>query len=130
MQLQTVTGDIDALCVAGLFAASASAVHVSDKDPTDVKADPKPAETSQSRAVDPNQKEEMIEAKDTSRQGTNAKTDAAFMKADKDSDGTLDRREVKRMLHVARNFDAIDDDNDGTVTLHEVQSHMAAHPGK
>ena len=33
---------------------------------------------------------------------------AAFKKADKDSDGTLDKEEAKAMPHVAKNFDAIE----------------------
>jgi Ca2+-binding EF-hand superfamily protein len=114
---------IISLLVAGLFAGTATAALAAD----DVKADPKPAETSQSRAADPNQKEEM---NDSNKQSMHDKGDAAFKKADKDNDGTLDRKEAKKMPHVAKNFDAIDTDKDGTVSLDEVHTYMAAHPSK
>ena len=55
---------------------------------------------------------------------------AAFKKADKDNDGTLDKKEAKSMPRVAKNFDAIDTDHDGTVSMDEVHSYMAAHPRK
>ena len=54
------------------------------------------------------------------------KGDAAFKKADKDHDGTLDQQEAKAMPHVAKNFDAIDADKDGTVSLDEVHTFMKA----
>jgi Ca2+-binding EF-hand superfamily protein len=50
----------------------------------------------------------------------------AFLKADKDNDGTLDREEAKAMPNVAKNFDAIDVDKDGTVSLDEVHTFMKA----
>jgi len=56
-----------------------------------------------------------------------AKMEAAFKKADKDNDGTLDKEEAKAMPHVAKNFDAIDADKDGTVSLEEIQNFMKAH---
>ena len=42
------------------------------------------------------------------------------------SDGTLDRKEAKAMPRVAKNFDAIDTDKDGTVSLEEVHTFMKA----
>jgi hypothetical protein len=54
------------------------------------------------------------------------KGDAAFKKADKDHDGTLDRKEAKAMKNVAKHFDAIDTDKDGTVSLDEVHTYMKA----
>ena len=51
---------------------------------------------------------------------------AAFKKADKDNDGTLDRNEAKAMPRVSKNFDAIDVDKDGTVSLEEVHTFMKA----
>jgi Ca2+-binding EF-hand superfamily protein len=113
---------IISLLVAGLFAGTAT-VALAD----DVKADPKKAETSQSRAADPNQKEELSAA---NKQSMHDKGEAAFKKADKDNDGTLDRKEAKKMPNVAKNFDAIDTDHDGTVSLEEVHTYMAAHPSK
>jgi Ca2+-binding EF-hand superfamily protein len=50
--------------------------------------------------------------------------DAAFKKADKDNDGTLDKDEAKAMPRVSRNFDAIDTDKDGTVSMDEIKAAM------
>jgi len=57
------------------------------------------------------------------------KLEAAFKKADKDNDGTLDKEEAKAMPRVAKNFDAIDTDKDGTVSMDEIKAGMkqAAH---
>lgn len=49
-----------------------------------------------------------------------------FKKADKDNDGTLTKEEAKAMPHVYKNFDAIDTDKDGTVSLEEVHNFMKA----
>ncbi|HMJ50016.1 MAG TPA: EF-hand domain-containing protein [Burkholderiales bacterium] len=49
-----------------------------------------------------------------------------FMKADKDHDGTLTKEEAKAMPHVYQNFDAIDVDKDGTVSLEEIHNYMKA----
>ena len=116
---------IISLLVAGLFAGTATAALAAD----DVKSDAKPAETSQSRAADTNQKEEMNDTKnsaknDASRQNMHDKGAAAFAKADKDNDGTLDRKEARKMPHVHKNFDAIDTDKDGTVSLDEIHTYM------
>jgi Ca2+-binding EF-hand superfamily protein len=107
---------IISLLVAGLFACAATAVWAAEEN---VKVNPKPVESSQSRAADPNDLQSMHE------KGT-----AAFKKADKDNDGTLDRKEAKKMPRVAKNFDAIDTDHDGTVSLDEVHTYMTAHPSK
>ena len=106
---------IIALLVAGLFAGTAT-VALAD----DVKTDPKAAETPDSRGQDLN---------DTTTppgKSKHDKGDAAFKKADKDNDGTLDRKEAKAMPHVAKHFDAIDTDKDGTVSLEEVHTYMKA----
>jgi Ca2+-binding EF-hand superfamily protein len=58
------------------------------------------------------------------------KAAAAFKKADKDGDGTLDRDEAKAMKKVAKHFDEIDADKDGTVTLDEIHTYMKAHKKK
>ena len=55
------------------------------------------------------------------------KLEAAFKSADKDGDGTLDKEEAKAMPQVAKNFDALDTDKDGTVSMAEV---MAGAKGK
>lgn len=53
-----------------------------------------------------------------------ARLEAAFKKADKDNDGTLTRDESKSMPRVAKNFDAIDAAQDGTVSLDEIHASM------
>jgi len=105
---------IISILVAGLCAGAATAVLAADED---VKTSPKPAETSQSRASDQNSHESMHE-----------KGAADFKRADKDHDGTLDRKEAKKMPRVAKNFDAIDTDNEGTVSLMEIHAYMKDHP--
>ena len=54
------------------------------------------------------------------------KFEAAFKAADKDADGTLDKEEAKAMPRVAKNFDAIDADKSGTVSMEEVVAGMKA----
>jgi Ca2+-binding EF-hand superfamily protein len=49
-----------------------------------------------------------------------------FNKADKNNDGKLTKEEAKAMPHVYKNFDAIDADKDGTVTLEEIHNFMKA----
>ncbi len=49
---------------------------------------------------------------------------AQFKAADKDNDGSLTREEAKELPRVAKNFDAIDADKNGTVTLAEIQATM------
>lgn len=51
----------------------------------------------------------------------------AFDAADKDHDGTLDRKEAKKLKKVYKNFDAIDIDKDGTVDRDEVHNFMSGH---
>lgn len=53
-----------------------------------------------------------------------ARLEAAFKKADTDNDGTLTKAEAKTMPRVAKNFDAIDADKDGTVSLDEIRASM------
>ncbi|HKB81847.1 MAG TPA: EF-hand domain-containing protein [Burkholderiales bacterium] len=53
-----------------------------------------------------------------------SKLEAAFKKADTDNDGTLTKGEAKAMPRVAKNFDAIDADKDGTVSLDEIRTSM------
>lgn len=54
----------------------------------------------------------------------------AFMGADKDHDGTLDREEAKKLPHVSQNFDAIDTDKNGTVSREEIHQYMKDHSSK
>ena len=51
---------------------------------------------------------------------------ANFAAADKNGDGVLDRDEAKAMPRVAKNFDAIDVDKDGTVSAKEIHTYMKA----
>ena len=53
-----------------------------------------------------------------------AKLEAAFKKADTDNDGTLTKDAAKSMPRVAKHFDAIDGDKDGTVSLDEIRASM------
>lgn len=53
-----------------------------------------------------------------------------FEAADKDKDGTLDRKEAKKLPRVSKNFDAIDTDRDGTIDRDEVHHFMREHKGK
>ncbi|MEO8166400.1 MAG: hypothetical protein ABI619_13495 [Betaproteobacteria bacterium] len=123
---------IISLLVAGLFAGTAAMAADHDKmdndknmDPnrSDVTTDPNGVETSQSRSADPNKREAMNDA-DTS------KYESEFKKADKDNDGTLDRKEARKLSNknVAKNFDTIDTDKNGTLSWDEVNTYMAAHP--
>jgi len=132
---------IISLLVAGLFVGTATIVFAADNTAdTDVKATPKQAETSQSRSSDPNTRDAMNDTSKDAKQDKNTsdksmqdqdKTAAAFKKADKDNDGTLDRKEAKKFnKNAAKNFDAIDTDKDGTISMDEVNTYMAAHPGK
>ena len=105
---------IISILVAGLCAGAATAVLAANED---VKTNPQPAESSKSRAADPNNQQSMHD-----------KGAAAFKRADKDHDGTLDRKEARKMPRVAKNFDAIDTDHDGTVSLLEVHTYMKDHP--
>lgn len=127
------------LLVAGLFAGTAmTALAADDNNNTDVKSTPKQVETSQSRSSDPNTRDA---ANDTSKDAKQDKTTAAdkdhdktaadFRQADKDNDGTLDRKEARKMhSNVDKNFNAIDADKDGTISMEELDTYMAAHPGE
>jgi Ca2+-binding EF-hand superfamily protein len=72
----------------------------------------------------------LDEIKASAKQGGKSmhdKGEHAFKKADKDNDGTLDKEEAKGMPRVAKNFDAIDTDKDGTVSMEEIHTFMKAH---
>src|SRR4051794_12646725 len=66
----------------------------------------------------------LVVAPCVARAEQHGKVEAAFKKADKDNDGTLDKNEAKAMPRVAKNFDAIDADKDGTVSLDEIKAAM------
>jgi hypothetical protein len=117
------------LLVVGLCAGTATAALAQNVD--------KPGDTSQGMVTDqksgtttPGKDYQGGMTKDG--QPTNLKSGKhdngadAFKKADKDSDGTLDKEEAKAMPRVAKNFDAIDADKDGTVSLEEVHTYMKA----
>jgi type IV secretory pathway VirB6-like protein len=48
-----------------------------------------------------------------------------FAKADTDKDGTLTKKEAKKLRHVSEHFDEIDADKDGTVDRDEIHAYMA-----
>lgn len=50
-----------------------------------------------------------------------------FAAADKNKDGTLDRKEARKLPRVYKNFDAIDVDKDGTLDRDEVHDFMSGH---
>ncbi len=60
------------------------------------------------------------------KQAMHDKAAAAFKNADKDGDGTLDKEEAKAMPRVEKNFDAIDADKDGKVSMQEIHAFMKA----
>ena len=120
---------IISLLVAGLFAGTATAALAQNVTPEEQSG-----RTSQSK--DTVQKE-MTNPMDHDKAmkhdkgtgpgaGKHDKGHDAFKKADKDNDGTLDRKEAKAMPRVAKNFDAIDVDKDGTVSLDEIHTYMKA----
>ena len=114
---------IISLLVAGLFAGTATAPLAQN-----VTADPKAGETSPSTATPQKEMTNPSMDRHSAMPGKSMhdKGDAAFKKADKDNDGTLDKAEAKAMPRVAKNFDAIDGDKDGTVSLDEVHAYMKA----
>ena len=54
-----------------------------------------------------------------------ANVDKRFAEADKDSDGKLTRAEAEAMPRVAKNFDKLDADKQGFVTLAQIKDAMA-----
>jgi hypothetical protein len=64
----------------------------------------------------------LITAPGTALAEQHPKLEAAFKKADKNNDGTLDKEEAKAMPRVSKHFDAIDTDKSGTVDLKEVEA--------
>jgi hypothetical protein len=112
---------IISLLVVGMCAGTATAALAQN-----VTAGDKPGAASQAAPTD---QKEMTNPSDQATSPKKAKHDkgaAAFKKADKDHDGTLDQKEAKAMPGVAKNFDAIDADKDGTVSLEEVETFMKA----
>lgn len=55
------------------------------------------------------------------------KAQAQFKSADKDGDGTLDKGEAAAMPGVAKRFEQIDADKDGTVSLEELHAFAKGH---
>ena len=114
---------IISLLVVGLFAGTTTAALAQNVTPEEQSGNTaKSKDTVQKEMTNP-----MKDDKDTGPGSSkHDKGHAAFKKADKDSDGTLDRKEAKAMPRVAKNFDAIDVDKDGTVSLEEVHTYMKA----
>ena len=116
---------IISLLVVGFCAGTAATAMAQN-----VTAGDKPSEGAQGMTIDQNQKEMTNPSKGmdvtSPGKGKHDKGAAAFKTADKDSDGTLDKDEAKAMPHVAKNFDAIDTDKDGTVSLEEIHTFMKA----
>lgn len=113
---------IISLLVAGLFAGMATASIAQNVTAGD-KSNEQPGSVAkdQKEMTNPPKGDSMKTDKSKHDKG-----DAAFRKADKDNDGTLDKAEAKAMPRVSRNFDAIDTDKDGTVSMEEVHTYMKA----
>ena len=113
---------IISLLVAGLFAGMATASIAQNVTAGD-KSNEQPGSVAkdQKEMTNPPKGDSM-----TTDKSKHDKGDAAFRKADKDNDGTLDKAEAKAMPRVSRNFDAIDTDKDGTVSMEEVHTYMKA----
>jgi Ca2+-binding EF-hand superfamily protein len=47
-----------------------------------------------------------------------------FIRADQNNDGTLTKKEAKKIPHISKHFDVIDIDKDGTVDRDEVHNFM------
>jgi hypothetical protein len=122
MRIINMKRSIISLLLAGLFAWSASAALAQNVTAEDQAAKPS-KDTVQKEMTNPTDDKAMKDDKDSKH----AKGDAQFKKADKDNDGTLDRKEAKAMPRVAKNFTAIDADQDGTVSLDEVHAYMSQH---
>ena len=110
---------IISLLVAGLFAGMAAASFAQNVTAPDKSKEP--GTVTRDQTTTPPHK-----ADSTAHKSKHAKGDAAFTKADKDKDGTLDKTEAKGLPRVSKNFDAIDTDKDGTVSLDEVHTYMKA----
>ena len=65
---------------------------------------------------------EDLRLKDSSPSGPRLKHH--FRQADRDQNLRLDRREAKSIPWISRNFNALDSDRDGTVTLQELWNHQ------
>jgi hypothetical protein len=112
---------IISLLLVGVCAGTATAALAQN-----VTAGENPGKASQAAPTDQKEMTSPSDQAATPKKGKHDMGAAAFKKADKDHDGTLDQKEAKAMPDVAKNFDAIDTDKDGTVSLEEVHSFMKA----
>jgi len=119
----TMKRTIISVLLAGLSAGVGTATLAQN-----VTAGDKPAASSQATPAEQKEMTNPTKAESPAgmKKGKHSRGAAAFKKADKDNDGTLDREEAKAMPHVTKDFDAIDADKDGTVSLEEIHSFMKA----
>lgn len=118
---------IISLLVVGLFAGTATAALAQNVTPEEQSGNTSQSkDTVQKEMTNPMDHDKAMKHDKGMGPGTGKhdRGGAAFKKADKDNDGTLDRKEAKAMPRVAKNFDAIDVDKDGTVSLEEVHTFM------
>ena len=115
---------IISLLVAGLFAGMASATFAQNVTAPDKSKDPGTVTGDQKEMTTP-KADSTVKNKSKHERGN-----AAFNRADKDHDGTLDKTEAKAMPRVSKHFKAIDTDKDGTVSLDEVHAYMKSHSAK
>ena len=114
---------IISLLVMGLFAGTATAALAQNVTPDEQSGAPSQSQTTVQKEMTNPMKDDKGMSPGTSKHD---KGRDAFKKADKDNDGTLDRKEAKAMPRVSKNFNAIDVDKDGTVSLDEVHTFMKA----
>jgi hypothetical protein len=120
---------IISLLVVGLFAGTATAALAQNVTPEEQSGNTSQSkDTVQKEMTNPMNHDKAMKHDKGMGPGTgnHDRGEVAFKKADKDNDGTLDRKEAKAMPRVAKNFDAIDVDKDGTVSLEEVHTFMKA----
>jgi len=120
---------IISLLVVGVFAGTATATLAQNVTPEEQAGNTSPSkDTVQKEMTNPMDHDKAMKHDKSMHGGAgkHEKGEAAFKKADKDNDGTLDRKEAKAMPRVAKNFNAIDVDKDGTVSLEEVHTFMKA----
>ena len=74
--------------------------------------------------------EKYHETKHAEDQAKHDKGSNEFNKADKNKESKLSKSEAKKLPHIAKHFDEIDVNKDGTVDRDEVHNYMKDHKGQ